>query len=264
MKQYPNGHKFEFKRLIASEIKFDESYQRPINQSKVNKAVKNFNGDLWNPPKVSYRPGEGYFAFDGRRSTAIWQNFHDNQDVQMDCKIYYGMEWEDEVEAFIQQFGEKEEVAQTYKLRARYNRRDTDVVDMVDTVRNLGWNIEFEKEKMVKTTDSICAVVTLYKAYTSLGRKAFVDMMEVIREAWGGDSDAVSIQILSGMKDFYKFYYGSFKHDCLVSSLKNTMPSEIIRHGKARKDIQKSHTYAIEIWKQYNKGRRTNKLPEKL
>jgi hypothetical protein len=48
----------------------------------------------------------------------------------------------------------------------------------------------------------------------------------------------------------------------LVASLKQVHPIEIIRHGKARKDMQ-THTYATEIWKQYNKKRR-NRLPEKL
>lgn len=265
MNQYPNGHQFERKKLKASEIKFDDTYQRPVNQNKVNKAVKNFNGDIWNEPKVSHRPGEGYFCFDGRRSTAIWQALHDNPDVLIDCKIFCGMSWDDEVEAFIQQFGENEDVTQAHKLRARYNRKsdkDIDVIDMVDIVGGLGWTVDFDKEDKSQG-DKISAVVSLYRAYTTLGRRAFIDMMETIRESWGSNKDAVTNQILTGMKDFYKAYYGSFKHIDLVSSMKQTLPSEIIRHGKARKDLQ-THTYGTEIWKQYNKGRRTHKLPEKL
>lgn len=266
MKTYPHGHPFDYKKLKASEIKFDETYQRPVNNSKVAKAVKNFNGDVWNLPKLSCRENGEYYCFDGRRSTAIWQALHDNPDVTIDCKVFYGMEWEDEVEAFIVQFGENENVTQAHKLRARYNRkseRDTSVVDMVDIVTGLGWGVEFDHTQANSKADKIDAVVSLYKAYETLGRMAFRDMMEVIRESWGSSKEAVSIQILSGMKDFYKAYYGSFKHCDLVSSLKQVMPSEIIRHGKARKDMQ-THTYATEIWKQYNKKRTKNRLPEKL
>ena len=265
MKTYPNGHPFDYKKIKASEIKFDETYQRPINPSKVAKAVKNFNGDVWNLPKLSCRDNGEFFCFDGRRSTAIWQALHDDPDVNIDCKVFYGMSWEDEVEAFIVQFGENENVTQVHKLRARYNRKsdkDQDVVDMVDIVSNLGWGVQFDNTKANAKADSIEAVVSLYKAYETLGRTAFIDMMEVIRESWGSAKEAVSIQILSGMKDFYKAYYGSFKHNDLVASLKQVHPIEIIRHGKARKDMQ-THTYATEIWKQYNKKRR-NRLPEQL
>lgn len=266
MKTYPNGHPFDYKKLKASEIKYDETYQRPVNNTKIAKAVKEFNGDVWNLPKLSCRENGEYYCFDGRRSTAIWQALHNDPDVTIDCKVFYGMSWDDEVEAFIQQFGENENVTQNHKLRARYNRKsdkDTDVVDMVDIVTGLGWSVEFDKESSAPGNDKIYAIVSLFKAYTVLGRKAFIDMMETIRQAWGSNKDAVTIQIITGMKDFYRTYYGNFKQIDLVSSLKQISIDKIIRNGKALKDIQ-SHTYATEIWKQYNKGRKTKRLPEKL
>ena len=189
MYKNPKGHEFEYKMIKASEIKFDETYQRPINEKKVRDAVKRFNGDIFNEPKASLRDDGCYYCFDGRRSTAIWQAYHNNLDEPILVKVFYGMIWDDEVEAFIQQFGEKEDVAKLYKLRAKYNRRDPELVDMVEICKGLGWEVDFEDVQ--SRGDQIGAVVTLMDAYYALGPAVFKEMMKVIREVYGSESEAV-------------------------------------------------------------------------
>lgn len=260
MRKNPNGHDFDYIVIKASQIKFDRTYQRPIDESRVSAAVKKFNGDVYNEPKVSFRDYE-YWCFDGQQSTEMWKAYHNNPDEPILVKVFYGMTWDDEVEAFILQRGFAKDVAETWKLRAKYNRGDIDVVDMVRIIRSLGWDIDFEKNTGSES-GRIKAISALYKAYTKLGHHKFADMMQVIREAWGMDENAVRVQIISGMKTFYNTFYGSFRHDDLVSSLKKTVPLNIIRYGKSNAAVQ-SNTYAKEIWKQYNQRRRT-RLPDRL
>ena len=257
MKRNPNGHDYEYRMIKASEIKFD-TYQRPLNESQVHSIVREFNGDAFNAPKVSFRDG-CYWGFDGRQSTTAWQTYHKNLDEPIECKVFYGMTWEDEVDAFLFQSGFSKNVANTWKIRAKYMKKDPDVVDMVRIVRKLGWDVDFENSK-VGDPEMIQAVNAIYQAYMKLGSVAFEDMMTALREAYGSCHDAVTVQMITGMKVFYKTFYGQFKHVDLVSSLKHESPMKIIRDAKAI-FYNGSNKYALQICRVYNYKRR-NKLDE--
>lgn len=248
--KYPNGHEFERKILRPSQLRTDSLYQRALDTARVEKIVKEFNGDTFNEPKVSYRDGV-YWIFDGQQSTAAWRKLHGDTDEPLWCKVFKGMTWIDECEAFIRQNGLAKDPTTNDKLRAAYNERRPEVVDMVEKAQLCGFVVDFVTNK---TPTRIVAVSKLFRAHETLGSEAFLDMMTAIKEAWYGDIDAISSQIISGMTTFYKTYYGNFKRADLVNSLKRITPAEIIRNGKAF--TKRTNTYTREIVKQYNIHRR--------
>lgn len=252
MNQLPNGHEFEFLKLKPSQIRVDKDYQRPLDNLRVNKIVKDFNGDIFNAPKVSYRDGE-YWCFDGQQSTAVWNTLHNNSDEPLECKVFYGMTWEDECNAFIAQNGFSKDVATLWKMRAAYNRGDFDMINMVDILESCGYYIRLMSKR--NSGFEIKAVGAIRKCYNELGSEAFTDMMSVLMEAWGGDPDSVTQQILNGMRIFYKTYYGMFTHDALVTSLKRVLPSDILRHGRSH-NSHNYNPYTREIVIAYNHARR--------
>lgn len=253
--KYPNGHEFEIKVLRPSQLRTDPLYQRALDIKRVERIVKEFNGDTFNEPKVSYRDGI-YWIFDGQQSTAAWRKLHNGEDKPLTCKVYKGMTWVDECDAFIRQNGLAKDPTTNDKLRAAYNERTPDVVDMVEKATLCGFTVDFV---ISKTPTRIVAVSNLFRAYKTLGADVYLDMLTAIKEAWYGDMDAVSAPIISGMAGFYKTYFGNFKHADLVASLKRITPAEIIRNGKSFS--HRSSTYAREIVKQYNIKRR-NRLDE--
>lgn len=257
MRGNPKGHDYEYRMIKASEIKFD-TYQRALDEPRVHRIVKEFNGDVFNAPKVSYRDG-CYWCFNGRHSVAAWKAYHSNPDEMIECKVFYGMTWDDEVDAFLVQTGFSKSVANTWKIRAKYMKKDIDVVDMVRIVRKVGWDIDFENTKM-GNQDMIQAVNSVYQAYLKLGPIAFEDMMTVLREAYGSCHDAVTVQTITGMKGFYRAFYGKFKHIDLVSALKREAPSKIVREAKSV-FFNSDNKYALQICRIYNYKRR-NKLDE--
>lgn len=253
--KYPNGHEFEPRTLRPSQIRVDELYQRELDVKRVDKIVKEFNGDTFNEPKVSYRDGV-YWVFDGQHSIAVWRKLHNGDDKPISCKVFKGMTWIDECEAFIRQNGISKDPTTNQKLRAAYNQKRPDVVSMVQGAELAGLVVDFSTSK---AENRIIATSTLFKAYNKLGYQQYVDMLTAIKEAWNGNADSLSQQIISGMTTFYATYGGNFKREDLVSSLRNTRPIDIIREGKG---IIRGNGYAKEILKTYNVRRKSRRLPE--
>lgn len=247
---YPKGHEFEYQHLRPSQMNVDKLYQRDLDPKRVRKIVKEFNGDTFNEPKVSYRDGK-YWIFDGAHSTAVWRELNSGKDKPLLCKVYYGMTWLDECNAFIQQNGLDKDPTTNEKLAAAFNAKEPEVVDMVTRAELCGFIVDF---KPGKAPARINATSALLRAYKALGPDDYLDMLTAIKEAWYGDRDAVSVQILSGLTTFYKVYSGNFTRKALVEALKRVTPAYIIAHGKQYNN--RSNTYTREIVKKYNEKKR--------
>lgn len=248
--KYWKGHEFDFVNLRPSQIKVDPLYQRPLDQKRVAQIVKEWNGDLVNEPKVSYRDGQ-YWIFNGQHTTAAWQHLYRGMDKPILCKVYKGMTWLEECEAFMEQNGLSKDPTTNEKLNAAFNSKNPDVVDMVEKCALCGFVVDFRNSK---TPTRIVATGALFRAYKRLGGETFLDMMTAIKEAWYGDMDAICAQIITGLSTFYKTYDGNFTREKLVASLKGVTPSKIIARGK--NDTKRSNTYTREIVREYNKKKK--------
>ena len=247
--KYPKGHEFEYKVLRPSQIKTDPLYQRKLDLNRVNKIVKEFNGDLFNEPKVSYRDGQ-FWVFNGQHSIAAWKKYF-GEDKMIACKVYKGMTWLDECEAFIAQNGIAKDPTTNEKLSAALEAKRPDVVGMVAGAELAGFEVNFKNCRNRSTT--IVAVSALFRAFHALGADQYIDMLTAIRDAWDGDADASCSQIINAMALFYKTYKGNFKREDLVKSLKRITPAQIIREGRAGRT---RNGYCREIVKCYNVKRR--------
>lgn len=254
--KYPKGHEFDYKPLRPSQIRFDELYQRELDNARVEKIVKEFDGDTFNEPKVSYRDG-AYWCFDGQHSTAAWRRLNDGEDKPLLCKVFHGMTWLDEADAFVKQNGLAKDPTTLQKLRTCYNSHRPDVTEMVTGAEIAGFKISFTKNRNGR---NISAVAGLFKSYQKLGYEKYLDMLFAIAEAWQFDPDGTSQQILSGMTEFYARYAGQFKREDLVSRLKKVAPLAIVRRGKS--DTAHGNGYCREILRLYNRNRSTHRLDD--
>ena len=57
----------EWRLVKPKEINIDPLYQRNLDEKRVAKMVKQYNPNLVNPPKVSFRDGK-YWVFDGQHT----------------------------------------------------------------------------------------------------------------------------------------------------------------------------------------------------
>ena len=99
-----NEFKTEYSQINSKSIISEPSYQRMVDFSRVKKIVSNFNPNLVNPIKVSFRDGK-YYVFDGQHTLKALVAKNNNRDLMVECKVYYGMTLEDEAKLFAEQNG---------------------------------------------------------------------------------------------------------------------------------------------------------------
>lgn len=251
----PNGHEYEYKFLFPDELVAD-IYQRPVRMRAVDKIVKEFNGDVFNEPKVSFRDGR-YYVFDGDNSVTVWKRLFPDGKTPIYCKVFYGMTYEEECEAFILQNGISKDPTTNEKLRAAHLAGNSDVIDMKRRAEMLGYIVDFSPSKAL---NRIVGTSTLFKAYKTLGPAEYSDMLEVIRSAWGDNMDSVHNNIIKGMATVFKKYRGEFNKESMMTAMRRTSPSVILQEGKMFHNSR--NAYAISIVRHYNWKRQRNRLDE--
>lgn len=251
---------YEYKKLNTKDIVVDTSYQRPTDPKRVAQIVKEYNPCLVNAVKVSYRDGK-YYSFDGAHTIQTEKRVHNNKDCLIECKVFYGLTWLDEVELFIAQNGKSRAVQMNDKFRAMFNAGDPEVVRMVRLAENLGITIDFKPNK---GDNRIVCLTTLANIFKNSTESDYVEILSLVKETWGGASDSFSNEILKGMHIFYSTYKSQITHKNFVKKLSRVSPSVITREGKASLAPGKVK-YARQILAAYNfNTNAANRLPDLL
>ena len=251
--------RFEYKKLNTKFLFVDDLYQRTIDPERVKKIIDNFDPNLVNPIKVSFRDGK-YWIVDGHHTERVLITRNKNEDLLVDCKVFYGMTWLDEVNMFLEQNGQyARSVNINDKLRAKMNAGDPEVSTMVKLAAKTGFIIDFKNSK---GDNKIVALSTLMRAYGSLTQEEYVDYLSLIKKTWGGASDSLCREILQGTFIFYKTYKGQFKTQNFINRLKKVAPYAIIRDGRASSSPGATK-YARQILGWYNRNAK-DRLPDLL
>lgn len=251
---------YEYKQVNTKDICVDTVYQRSLNKARVNQIVKEFNPYLLNPPKLSFRDGK-YWVFDGMHTTAAVKSKNGGRDCKIECKVFYGLTELDECELFIAQNGISAPVALAAKLHAKYNSGDPEVTDFVKWTEKAGFVVAFDR---ATGQNRIVAIAKLYQTFKMFSDPLiYVDMLDVIRNAWHGAKGSLEGGIIYGVATFYKTYYGEFSKKRLINVLSSVSPLDIGREAKGY-TISGKTSYARIILKLYNSRTTSSRLEDKL
>lgn len=249
----------EYKKLNTKYLFIDDLYQRNLDTHRVNKIVSEFNPNLVNPIKVSYRDGK-YWVIDGHHTMAALIARNKGNDLLVVCKVFYGMTWLDEVNLFLEQNGKfARTVNINDKLRAMKNAGDPDVSQMCKLTEKVGFHVDF---KGSKGDNKIVALSTLTRAYSALDPEEYIEYLTLIKRTWGGSRESLTREILQGVFVFYKTYKGKFKTQNFVTRLKKVSPVAIVRDGRVS-SAPGASKYARQILGWYNRNAK-DRLPDLL
>lgn len=255
-----NEFKFEYKQINTKNIICDSEYQRQVDFNRVKRIVSNFNPNLVNPVKVSYRNGK-YYVFDGQHTMKALITRNGNKDLPIDCKVYKGMTREDEARMFAEQNGIYKAVESNQKLLSLYVARDVDVMEFRDVTEWCGIKCDFKKG--TSTDRAINCYKACYDIYRKYGKTHYQTILRTIMEAWDGVHSALVKQIVNGLNIFIRIYKDEYDRNKLVSRLATVSPLSIVRDGKALASGGDKR-FAVQILYVYNKGARERRLDNKI
>lgn len=245
-----------YMQVHSSRIYVDPAYQRPVDEKRIERIVKEFNPAIVSPVKVSERDG-AYWVFDGQHTLEALKKRNGDCDLFVYCAVFHGLTREDEAYLFSEQIGLSRGVRTSIKLRALYLSGDKAVVDLRNTIENLGIRFDFT------TYQGKCKIVacsTAYKIYMRMGQKDFEDMLKVILQSWADEPDRLSKEMLNGMYYFFTTYKGEFDMKKAVSQFSKVPLRTVVM--KARGAVfGGDKRFSRELVRVYNYGLR-NRLDE--
>lgn len=250
---------YEYKQVNTRDILVDELYQRDLDKNRVSRIVKEYDPRLLNPCKVSFRDGR-YYVFDGQHTIAVQKAVHKGRDCMVDCKVFYGLTRCEEAELFIKQNGLSRAVGVNAKFRALFNNGDKDIVGMVLACEKIGIRIDFTRNK---APNKIIALSSLFKVYNSADPETFLQVLEILKTAWGGEAEGFCSELLTGLWLFHQAYEGEYDRRRLVKKLGQVSPVQIVRDGKLSA-APGSMKYARQILSIYNNGASIRRLQDRL
>ena len=254
-------HPYSFELVPARLLTVNRGYQRDAKSAEINGIVANFDYHLVNPVKTVKRDGY-YYIWDGQQTaTALHTKF--GAEYLVPCLVYYDIDTSKEEAMLLvggnTNGGRGKKLTPLEIWKALIWADDPTSLHIKQILDEVGISVTTGGARRAKyTTSSVGAIRYAYKVLTE---KQFVQMLNIIKSAWGGDTDSLSATVIKAVTKFVKVYDGKYDERNLVRRLSKHAPIEIIRNGRA--SLSKGDTkWAREILAIYNNGTTVNRLPD--
>jgi len=242
---------YEHKRLPAHFLETDFSYQRKIDTARVDRIADNFDARLVNEVKVSNRDGK-FYVFDGAHTLSALKRVHGDDDFLVDCKVFYGLTYEDEAYLFALQSGESKDVAFGVRLRALLASSSDEAVAFKKATAEGGFDLAENNSNASQHT--IAALAKAYKLYKDYGAEQYKEILSLIGATWGGAAWSVTSYILGGVAVFLREYGTEYKRERFIKRLRGATYDDL--RDEARRQMRGSSdvAHALALVKAYNRA----------
>lgn len=256
--QYSNPG--EEKVLSTAVLTSGLPYQRPVEQTKVNRFIKQWNSRLLSPIVVSYRDSK-YHVVDGQHRLAAMRKMNGGKDVIVPCLVYTGLTYAQEAEMYVKLDRAKGHLKLASKIKALLESgADAAVLDIDKRIEDAGFT--WALDKPTNAAYEIIPTRAVKSAYKLLGGPAFSRMLELMAGAWHGSQSSLTAGMIAGMALFLKTYETEVDDYDFVTRLSAVDPFDITQQAKVDFTTDKRKLrYARVLRKKYNNHPGRRKLP---
>jgi len=239
-----------FQYLNAGVLKYAE-YQRPVNELKIDKIIRNFNPNLVNPLKVSYRDGQ-YWVYDGQHTLESHRKMKGDNNFMMACIVRHGLTYEEEARLFALQNGEATKVGASDKVKAMEEAKDEKTIAFLTATRESGFDII--PGKRVSRNGYIGAVAKAEECYKKLGDYEYRHMLTLLKDTWGGEKWSVENTVLAGLCLLMRTYGTDLDDNRFMKKMAEVDEIDLNRTAGKYYDLSMPFRYAMALATMYNKG----------
>lgn len=193
-----------------------DTYQRALHPARVARIAKEFDERVANEPKISFRDGH-YYVMDGQNTIAARKFLNGGDDLQIRCKVYFGMTEREEALLFAQQTGISERLSAGQKLRALIFAGEPAAVAFQQATELAGVHLSFEEGR---GKQRISCIATAYHEFIRLGPELYIESLDVLLNAWDGEPDSMSSANLLGICRFVELYHSEYSKSRLIAKLR--------------------------------------------
>jgi len=242
-------------KVLSSKLRID-SYQRPLDEKRINLILKEFNPNIVNYIKCSIRNDGELYIYDGQHTRAILERLNGNAPVIVEClvKEFVGLtdaeRFNEEAKLFAQQNGGSKPVQLGSRLRAEYLAGERGATLFHEASNVSGLIMDFSKSAAM---GKIVCIVEAYKAWELLGNVAYSDMLNTIVLAWDMHPASLRREVIGGLASFIKRFGSAYDTERLIKALSKVSPTQIVRDGNLSTDSGTAK-YGEQVLKLYNKG----------
>ncbi len=234
--------------LSTSRLTSGLPYQRPVDQRKVDKIIREWNPRKLTPVVVSFRDGK-FNVVDGQHHIEAMRQKAGGRDVIVPCIIHTGMTYQEEADMYAALDTDKTPLTPRQHTKALVEAgSDPKIMEIKRLVEDGGftWALDVQTGEPYE----IAPIRALINAYQLLGGAAFSRMLALLAGAWQGTPHSLRASMLSGMALFLKTYETELSDRAFIRRMSAVGPDEIIRQG--RLDSSLSLRFARIIWENYN------------
>lgn len=229
-----------------------ESYQREQQNPKVQKIVREWDDNIANEPKVSFRDGK-YRVFDGQHTIAARIARNDYQDLQIVCKVYEGLTLEKEALLFAEQTGCSTKPKSGQLLHARLIGKDSVSQQFLKATEEAGVNLSLSN---ARGYDRIACINSAKKIFLKVGKEKYIETLKLIRDIWFGVPKSFCVDVLTGISAFVNVYHGVYQRDSLIKKMAKITPEQFCRKVLIDESIKGNYKAGKMVLKIYNAGRK--------
>lgn len=238
-------------------------YQRPL-ESRVNSIAKNWDIRQARPLVLSLREDGSLWVIDGNHTRTAALKVY-GEDAELPAIIYDGLTPEDEAELFRVLNTNNKKPTYGDLLKARYAKKEKDVVDYIDSLNASGvaWTFGHGGSKRGPFVGHSSGI----KCFKKYGSQVFTSAMRVLANT--GDKQLLFAKIVGGVCKLLA--ETKLKEPDITAALRKATKDDIVKrtryYGADTAHMvsdENDRVYALVILDYYNKGKRNKVYLENI